>query len=290
MNKAIVTVPSGLPTNVLVKAGRFTLWSLSGSVDIQTFALAWIDAGLDAELLPNGPSETVALQRACRDAEGRRSVRARLKDGGWALATLRDTNDLDGADVQINTELRIWLRDGALRFTPHNHTLVDEIRKSFNRHMMLLSPNDISCWLVRMASKLNAVSLRDHGGVYFVPNQAVPAWAATTTTLTQNSSHRVYNVPAVEGDTDTIALIADAVAAEVTEQREKIAYEIASGTLGVRALEERKRRLGDLEVKLITYETVLGSSLGKLRDELKEVDADVGLAMLSAAAAEEGAA
>ncbi len=286
--KDIVAIPKGLSADVLAKAGAFTLWRLTGPVDYQKLSIAWIDAGLDPNMLPSPASEEVALRRASKDqARGSKAQISKLSDGGWAIIRARDVEASDGADVLFATELRVWLNDDdSLRFSPDNDARTGVIEEDYYRHQQELSTIDISGWLTQQMRRLCAVPLRESGGVYYMPPVAMEEWRAMIDVVRRCSSHNMYAVPALENDADTVALIVDGVTAEAEALIKVIGEQTSSEDTcgGERALKTRKEKLASLESKLGIYEKLLDASLDHVRDRLDEVDDEVSLALIEAVA------
>lgn len=262
------------------------MWRLSGTVLLRSLQSLWLDADLNPEFAPEAPSDDVAFARAVRELSSP-SVRAeKLTDGGWALVSKKQVADGAGADLRFGTELRVWMNaDETLRAEPENDPRAEQIAANFTAFQRELSQLDISQWLVEQVERLNATSLRDTGGIYFLPNTALEEWGKIVTVLRGCSVHKIFSVPALATDEDTIALVLDAIAQESRTMFELLNKEIETSNLSSRALESRKNRLFWFEQKLQKYEELLGTRLDSVRENLTAVDQSISHALIAAEAA-----
>jgi hypothetical protein len=291
------TAPSTIRTGVinieggLSTAGASTWWRLSGYVDVATLHNTWLHAGLNPDWLPNAPSAATALRRSMRSHEARRLL-ARPLDGGegWLLVRERLAVDSDTA-YEATPLLRVSVNaaeDGAdvsllVEHTEELEQVALAIRNEFGTHLDRLAPEDVSVWLSRMMVKLDAVALRDTGGIYFVPNGRVELLRAIAMVLRAVTAHVVYEMPAIKSEGAVEAILA-AVESEAVQAAKKMEGALSDGALGARGLANREEQCREVERKVAGYESLLGRSLDGLRERLEKLRANIAVAIMAARA------
>lgn len=297
----IVALPEGAKA-----AGAIVFWNMSGTTDASLLAQAWRDFGLPEDWLLELPTPEVALRRAVREqGEKHRLVRS-LKNGGWAIVREKQSDD----DLDYGTEMKVSLSaTGQLKFVGGGEGTQDEVRAAFRTHLDNLSREDIGGWLADLVPKLDAVSMRGSGGVYFIPPASVPRWEAIKDAVSEASNTKLYEVPALQAKAAVEAIL-DAITAEAQEAADAVLAEIqvnaaetamvesnglgksadgaqAAAVLGSRALENRARQLEAVRLKVERYEQLLGQKLTGLQDKLSEVRASAAAAAMAAHAREQ---
>jgi hypothetical protein len=135
----------------------------------------WTAAGLSTALLPEPPTPEKALRAAVREAAvGQQDHLIRLgkdDDDELVFAVVEEQRDSAG-NVSHRQEARIALRKQAtpslVSDTP-DHELVFVVRERYERLLTTHTPDDVRRALVKTLATCAAVTLRDHGGVYWVP-------------------------------------------------------------------------------------------------------------------------
>jgi len=178
---------------------------------------------------------------------------------------------------------------GKITFDPDGHdagNLVlaakqEEIRASYTKHVSALSAGDISSWLVDLAYRVKAVSLRDTGGIYFVPSPALVQWHTIMGVIRAVSGHQMFEVPALKSD-EAVDAILDAVTTEAKEEIAKLEAALASDTMGARGLSNRSDRAKTMLDKLKSYEALLGKGAANINERLEELQVELATAALAA--------
>lgn len=268
-------------------AGAIVWWRLSGGLQLSTLAEAWANAGLDPELLPAPPSPSVALRRSMGDAKGAQSrtlVRVHPK-GGFALIAESDTAE---GELEYRQDLHAAIdKVGRLTVVPDDHRYAELVRGNYTAHLEMLIQADVSPWLCGLMDKfLDAVRLRDTGGVYFIPRHSMAKWQRVVDAIRNGSQHTLNAVPAMRTQ-DAVDAIEDAIAVEARSAVQSIETELSLGGLGVRALENRIATTTQVEEKLARYESFLGGRLAKLHDDLDALRATLTVAITKAEAQSE---
>ena len=135
----------------------------------------WAAAGLSAALLPEPPTPEKALRAAVREAAvGQQGHLIRLgKDDEDELVFAVVEEQRDGAgNVNYRQEARIALRKQvvpSLGSDAPDHDLVRAVHDRYERLLTTHTPDDVRRALVKTLAACAAVTLREHGGVYWVP-------------------------------------------------------------------------------------------------------------------------
>ncbi|BDG08650.1 DUF6744 family protein [Anaeromyxobacter paludicola] len=135
----------------------------------------WTSAGLPAALLPEPPTPEKALRTAVREAQvGQQGHLIRLgkeDDDELVFAVVQEQRDGAG-NVSYRQEARIVLRRLVTPFLGSDapdHELVRAVRQRYEALLTTHTADDVRRALVKTLASCAAVTLRDHGGVYWVP-------------------------------------------------------------------------------------------------------------------------
>lgn len=270
-------------------AGATVWWRLRGDCD----RLALLDALETRGLSAYGPaahSPEIALRRAVAVLRGRRRLVRPLKKGSWAI--IEETLQPSGEELKHWTGPTVHL-DKIGRAVVKNSTVEEAqaVKDAYEYHFDALTTEDVSLWLITQAWRLGAIALRDSGGIYYLPPQAMREWRQITDALAEvTNRHAVYKVPTVRMTKDGARAILDSLLADIETSVADIRKEVLSGELGVRALETRASRAVDLLNKTEQYESLLGTRLETARTMFETLQSEVVAAKLAAEAAAEDAA
>jgi hypothetical protein len=156
--------------------GDMLWWTLEDArISRNRLEEVWSAAGLPTSLLPEPPTPEKALRTAVREAQvGQQGHLIRLgkeDDDELVFAVVEEQRDGAG-NVSYQQEARIVLRRLATPFLGSDapdHELVRAVRERYERLLMTHTPDDIRRALVKTLASCAAVTLREHGGVYWVP-------------------------------------------------------------------------------------------------------------------------
>lgn len=281
-NSGVVAVTDSVST-----AGAIVWWRLSGLLNIEALRSAWERAGLSEKWLPEAVGPSVACRRAAHEATDARKLVRSLPKGGVAIVNERKLQEDN--DLSYDTDCKVSINKiGHLVVEPADHPLREKLEADFIRFQEELTPADISSWLSRMMGRVEAVSLRDSGGVYFVPAYALPTWEKVVRAVRDASAHKVLAAPAMKSD-EAVAAIEDAMMVEAEAEIAKLSEELLSGKLGKRALENRVTGTQGLESKLARYEEIVGRRQDQVRTQLDTVRANLSVAITLAESVDDAA-
>lgn len=294
MNAKVIALPQGLEN---AETGTITYWRLAGgAVAYAPLRDAWVAAGLNVGDLPPLPSMHTALHRTAQllaDEDRRHTTLVRPIRGSEAsgFALVHETHDDAGLPRHtVHRELvvargtdnmlsRVELRG----FDPAD---VERIQELYLEVRTRLSTQDVGGWLVDLVQGIHAVSLRDTGGIYYLPARESVAWQCYCDVLHAVTECRVFAIPALDG-AGAVEAVLDALQRESTavlEQASNQLHEVdADGkrTVGIRALKTRADRLEVLEKKIEAYSGLLGARLNDLHARASDVAAKVGEVLLT---------
>lgn len=287
-----------------------------GSLPQHVVDQALLNEGVPEAKLPRKPSMVDCLVRSVKAVSPRgtlvRQFPAAKDDvgclGGVALAT-EDRERLDltrfGANEAHQTSLTVKVYNGQndepyLRIEPVYHPLAALVASEFDKQRGLyLMNHDISVWMSTVVlPSCGAVRKRPNGGVYYVPTSLAGLLLDAKRAIESQSAFQKYGVNPVSGDTlqvvsqggmlhiepraasdvETLNLVLDGVVNDVDSALTDVADKLQKG-LGVRALRTQKGDVEDLERKLHTFESILGSQLPLLRQKIAETQAAIGFTM-----------
>lgn len=290
-----------IPQEAVETAGCVTYWRVSGDVNIAAFTEAWTEAGLDEKLLRKAPGPETALRRAVLDqasrgalnetAEIRTLIRPCQEAHTWAVVQEIAAKDLPPVYSTIaivwfeNDQPNVRAIDGNGAEVAALHA---EITDAYRKQQGVYATEDITGWLVDLARKNGSVTLRDSGGVYFIPRTVMDFWnkAANVLEAVTNKAHTVFRIPAMK-NSEAVEAITAAVTAEALKVAEDMEAELlAEGDdkLGTRAVKSRQKDIEALIGKLSDYEKLLGLQLD-VRDRVEKLQANLATAAMTEGAA-----
>jgi hypothetical protein len=270
-------------------AGAIVYWRLSADTNGDDLNNALTDHGVAPEHHVRMPSPRAALHRAVKEfAKGPVFMRAGRKAGGLYLVE-QVTGD-EGPEFEVVLEARLNLA-GQPQFSKHEDRYSEsELNARYWHHVFHLGTSDISSWLIEQAGLCDALSLRDTGGVYFVPRHSLDAWRARTDALDAVSHCRVHLVPAMNSN-EAFDAVLQSLLDECVAFTTQLDDDLTCGDLGARALRNRSEQAVTFLDKLDRYGKLLGAAaegkLDVLREQIEEQKAN---AIAAALTAEEEAA
>jgi hypothetical protein len=262
-------------------AGIVTYWSIHDSIGYDAVCAQLKAAGLDDGALPGRMSASKCLMLALEDAyvtaRGATKVMA-LKGQSSKIGLYQHT----GGSGESNYRC-LWAvsADDKGVITYHDmaaaHDLIDEdmVSDGFAKVWGKLLPSDIGSWLAKLVRSplINGLSLRDHGGIYFVPPNTRDMWNKIVAAI---PNVKLFRIPALNGP-DAVAAVVSALGEEaqqlahdLLEIKRKPQQEDVKGKGGVRksTIERMEKEAANGIEKIKLYEQVLGQKLDALRTQL----------------------
>lgn len=174
-----MTAPLKLVSSALAHGsdhlGDLVWWSLADArVDRPLLEAFWRDAALDVGLLPEEPTAERALKQAVREAQvGQRERLIRLgleSETEVVFAIVRERRDATG-NVAYDQEARVHLDRSreVLTSDAPSHDLVQAVIAGFRALRTTHTADDVRRAIVKALGSWSAVTLRESGGIYWVP-------------------------------------------------------------------------------------------------------------------------
>lgn len=270
-------------------AGAVTYWSLAEWSDVDRIRAALAAMALEG-FAPAPPTPTVALRRALSEVFRRRSKLVRpLREGRFAVVD----EERAGDDLEYAIELRASApeADGdgdEPAFEPINHAAIPAVEDAYRRYRARVPALAVSGALTALAQHLGGVRLRESGGVFWLPADALDNWQAVVRAFeaaAESGGTVVYRLRTVVDDA-AVRAVGDAVTREVEEAvadiREKVRDQVRPTAL--------RRRVDESEAvldKIERYEKILNQPLGALRKAAQEAEREASLAALASLGSKE---
>jgi hypothetical protein len=192
-------------TSVLATGGQhlgdIAYWTLAEArIDRSTLENIWASAQLSPAFLPEPPTAEKALKAAIREAatgQPDRLIRLGKEDEAEIIfAIVRETKHDDGS-VTYQQETRIILdrQVESVSSDVIGHDLGGVVATRFGELRSTHTPDDIRRSMMKVLDSCAAVTLRDHGGVYWVPAPFAETLRRLQSAVEQIGTSRVYLLP-----------------------------------------------------------------------------------------------
>jgi hypothetical protein len=273
--------------------GAITYSRLSTDVPLQRLRELWTERNFDESLMIPPPTAENVLRRALASQKQGMRMLLRPLEGrnGYALVAEKVKDDQLDYDLAGMLRARIDYPNPEdhkcekLTVTPQDHPRSASILARYEELRDTVSAASFgSGWIWRyLAPRCHAVSLRDCGGIYFIPRDKVPLWTAWCDAIEEACPGvKIYRIPAVSGTEaleaimDSLRMEAEAAVAAINEDLSKTGV----SQLGKRALLNRKDRTQEVRDKVAHYEKLFQVNLDDLQEQLVSLNAEIGGALL----------
>ena len=264
--------------------GDLLWWTLADArVTRSTLESVWANAGLAENLLPEPPTPEKALRTAVRGAQVQHDHLLRLgkeDDGEIVFAVVAETRDGAG-NVSLAQTARIRLdraRPAKLESDHPGHDLVAAVSAAYDRLLNTHTPDDVRRALVKTLASCAAVTLRDHGGVYWVPAPYAETLRRLRDAVSNIGASRLDVVP-IHASPEATAALGDAARASIDDEIAALRIEI-EGFLSdpperASTLARRLETFEGLRAKARLYHTVLQVQVQDLETALNKLTLQV---------------
>lgn len=271
--------------------GTTTFWTTTG-VEIPYTQLVeeWKAAGLIEDYLPDPPRPAKALRRAvCAQQEKRRLPRRLKKGGNWALVDEEPVGEDDLRHEVVATAKLVGGKGEDKQLEVRGNGLAHKVEDAYHHHLGTFNSDDMSSLLVKTVTRLNGLTLRESGGIYFIHRAYEVEWS-TVARLAEKlfPGMEVSRMQPIvdEGGIDSVV---SGLTAEVQKQVQHITKQVAAtcedtegkDAIGIRAIASRQDFLRGLLTKVRSYEELLGRLMPNLEESI--VGARAGLQQAEAA-------
>jgi len=265
--------------------GDIIWWTLSEARIARTLLeTIWMNAGLSRDWLPEPPTPEKALKTAVKESlVGRAQQLARIgleDDTRIVFAILAESRDGSG-DVSIAQEARVTLNRQAPSQLESDHPgneLVQTIFAGYERLLTTYTADDIRRALLKALDACAAVTLRDSGGVYWIPAPYADTLRLLKDAVAQIGASRIDVVP-IHATPEAKAALGDAARSSLSEEigklRVKIDGFLAQPPERASTLTRRLQAFEDLRAKARLYQTVLKVQVQDLESDLSKLTLQV---------------
>ena len=262
-------------------AGVVTYWSSSSSSQ-ETLREGLNKLGLGS-FVPEKMSSSEALKLAMQTCGNRRRL-VRPLSGTVGYALVDETASTSSVDHSCGLVGK--LSGLGLSFSDESSPLTHGIRADFEKYLGVVPHRAVTASLVKLVGEFGGVSLRDRGGIYWIPEEKAQAWADAARVFESASvlgSTSVYEFNIVHDD-KSIRGVVDALISEIEGEVSDIQSAISAGTLGARALESRQTKAVEMAERIETFEKTFSVSLATLRASVDSAKSAAVTATLAAMA------
>jgi len=257
--------------------GALVWWELQGCVRQEDLAEALELQGLPASWAPGAPRmETVAQRAASSLVQHKRQMLRPLGGRGnydFVTEEVREVVENGRASPKLAyyANVRVLVvGDGEEKSiavepsTAADMELARNIASAVQHFTGLLTATDVSTWLLWVLDRhVDAVSLRQRGGFYFVPvGEPLNTWRRVARCLTTCSSHICSSMSAVRSE-DAVQAILRAVREEADVKLAAL-EEYLDGDVSTRGINAWGRDMATLQAKTTRYATLLGLELPEI--------------------------
>lgn len=149
-------------------------------------------------------------------------------------------------------------------------------------HFHSVLPGDsVSKLLVEIIkNKLDGISIRDGGCIYFLPEENINQWRKVCSLVSLaavGGTQNKFTSLQMERTDETLRDIKDSIITEVTTKTAEIRADLSKNDLGDRAITNRVNRSLELAKRVQFYEGMLGEALETCRDALTKTEQAVAL-------------
>jgi hypothetical protein len=214
--------------------GDMIFWQLSdASVDRATFEARWATAGLAKELLPEPPTAEKALKTAVREAavgQQSRLIRVAVEnEESLIFAVVLEEKHPDTGTLTYTQEARVSMDRafGTLGTDNHQHEVVQSIVTRFARLRDTHGADDVRRTITRTLASFNAVTLRESGGIYWVPAPYAKQVRQLQACIEQFGASQVHLLP-VHDSADANRALGDVATQSLQDELEALKTEVAA--------------------------------------------------------------
>lgn len=274
--------------SVLINSGHhigdIIFWQLADArVEHSTLEAIWRQAQFDVGLLPEAPSAERALKQAVREAQvGRRDRMIRLgleSESQIVFAVVREHRD-DNGNLSYAQEARVVLDRSTETLTSdwYEHEAVKTIFAGYGVLRTTHTSDDVRRAVVRALAEWAAVTLREGGGVYWVPSPYAQQLRSLQSAIEKLGHSRVHLLPVHQSQDAgrSLGVIATAsLEAELAQLQAEIAAFVSSPPERTSTLQRRFESFEALRNRARLYRSILSVQVTDLDAQLDQMVATV---------------
>ena len=264
--------------------GDLIWWGLADArVSRATLKQVWAGAGLDPAHLPEPPTPEKAMKLAARSAalgQADRLVRLGKEDEEELVFTVvREHREEDGS-LTYSQEARVVLarRHETVSTDSPGHDLAEAIRGRYSELKDTHPSDDIRRAIMNVIGACSAVTLRDHGGVYWVPAPHASTLRRLQNAVERIGSSRVHLLP-VHASADANKTLGEAAKIAIEDELAALKAEVegflAAPPERASTLVRRLDAFDALRSRAELYRDVLNVHVQDLEATLQQLSANI---------------
>jgi hypothetical protein len=211
--------------------GDLLWWTLSdAAIDRTSLEAHWASANLPPELLPEATTAEKAMKTAVRECaigQHDRLIRLGKDTESEIVFAVVEEHKLSDGSVSYKQQTRIILdrKTEVVSFDDPNHDIGQAVALAFKRLRTTHTSDDIRRAVIRTLNTFAAVTLRDHGGVYWVPSQYEKQLRQLQVAVERIGSSKVYLLP-IHDSADASRTLGDAALGAIQQELEELKAEV----------------------------------------------------------------
>lgn len=248
--------------------GGVVMWSVNAS-DRKKLESGFANIGL-AGIMPRERTPKAVLNAALkmRYADSKTLVRPLAKKD--AFTVVREQRGESQNDY--NHQIAVHVSEDGVVSVPDATNEEWLIQQAYDQAAKVVPGSSVTHVLVGiLKSTLFGIALKPSGGVYWLPERSLDAWAEIAQVVEdaaiEKDSSSVFLMRSV-ADLDAARTIRAGIIADIEAELAQINKDLDEGGLGERALQERAGRAKRLYKKLAEYEGLLGETLADVRTKI----------------------
>lgn len=264
--------------------GDIVYWTLAEArIDRSALETIWNAAQLSPAMLPEPPTAEKALKTAVREAavgQPERLIRLGLEsEKEIVFAVVRETKHEDGS-VSYMQETRVVLDRATERVTTDvpGHDIATVIAARFGELRSTHTPDDIRRSMMKVLDSCAAITLRDHGGVVWVPAPYAEIVRRLQSAVERIGTSKLYLLP-VHASPDANRTLGDAAKLAIEDELAALKAEVegfmASPPDRPSTLVRRLDAFEGLQARANLYRTVLNVHVADLEKTLADLSVSV---------------
>jgi hypothetical protein len=266
------------------KLGEIVWWSLADArtprADLER---VWREASLPAEHLPELPSSDRSLRVAAREAAVGQTDRllrlAKADEDETVFAVVHEDRPGDGS-VAYTQEARIVLDRRADVFSSDDpsHEMVAAVRQRYEALRVTHTVDEVRRAVLRTLQSFAAVTLRESGGIYWVPFPFAAKLRQLQAAVGQIGSSQLYLLAvhrSAEAEKTLSAVTRGSLESELAALAAEVEEYLAAPPERQSTLTRRLEMFDQLRSRAGLYETVLKTNLDGVRQQLNGLTSSV---------------
>lgn len=264
--------------------GDLLWWELASACVTRTeLNRLWVQGALPIELLPEEPTPEKAFKTAVREVQVGQSDKllrlAKEDEQEVVFGIVTEQRDgTGGLTYQQEARLVLSRQTGVLAADVQGHVLVRRIFDRFEDLKLIHTADDIRRTIVKTLGSFAAVTLRQMGGVYWVPAPYAAPLRRLQAIIEQLGQSKMHLVPITrtkEGQESLAQAATASIEEELNALRTEVQEFLANPPERASTLVRRLTTYEGLRRRANLYQTVLSAQVNGLAEALSQMEQQV---------------